>query len=299
MQSNRRSHCLLEMFLLTACFATAFKVEAQIPKPAPSPTVSQPAKKPSLESEFFKNILHDQKAIWTSPLHLRAKDARWLVPLGLGTAALIATDQQTGDEIAESDKPLHISRTISYAGSSYGTGAIAAGFYLLGRATHNDRARETGLLAGEALIDSVIVATTIKAITQRTRPTGGRSRSDFFDGGTSFPSGHSIQAWTLATIIAHEYHDKPAVQIAAYSIATAVSVSRFTGRNHYLSDVLIGGVMGYGIGRYVYRTRHRQATDSGGGPEEDSLVRSTLWPAIVPGYNRHARQYGVALTWSF
>jgi hypothetical protein len=109
-----------------------------------------------------------------------------LVPLGLGTAALIATDQQTGDEIAESDNLLHASRIISYAGSSYGTGAIAAGFYLIGRVTHNDRARETGLLAGEALIDSAIVATSIKAITQRTRPTGGRSRSDFFDGGSSF-----------------------------------------------------------------------------------------------------------------
>jgi hypothetical protein len=189
----------------------------------------------------------------------------------LGAAALIATDQQTGDEIAESDKPLHASRIISYAGSSYGTGAIAAGFYLLGRATHDDRARETGLLAGEALIDSAIVATSIKAITQRTRPTGGRSRSDFFDGGSSFPSGHSIQAWTLATVIANEYHDKPAVQIAAYGIASAVSVARFTGRNHYLSDVLIGSAMGYGIGRYVYRTHHRKATGSGGSEEEESV----------------------------
>jgi membrane-associated phospholipid phosphatase len=297
MLSNRRSFCLLEILLVAICSGIAFKVEAQTP--APSPAVSPAAKKPSLESEFFKNILRDQKAIWTSPVHLRAKDLRWLVPLGLGTASLIATDQQTGDEIAESDKPLHASRVISYAGSSYGTGAIAAGFYLIGRVTHNDRARETGLLAGEALIDSAIVATSVKAITQRTRPTGGLSRSDFFDGGSSFPSGHSIQAWTLATIIANEYHDKPAVQIAAYGIASAVSVARFTGRNHYLSDVLIGGAMGYGIGRYVYRTHHRKATSSGGGEEEESVVRSRRWPAIAPDYNRRAREYGVAMSWSF
>lgn len=299
MLSNRRSFCLLEILLVTICAGIGFKVDAQTLTPAPSPAVSPAAKKPSLESEFFKNILHDQKAIWTSPMHLRAKDARWLVPLGLGTATLIATDQQTGDEIAESDKPLHASRIISYAGSSYGTGAIAAGFYLLGRVTHNDRARETGLLAGEALIDSAIVVTSIKTITQRTRPTGGRSRSDFFDGGSSFPSGHSIQAWTLATIIANEYHDKPAVQIAAYGIASAVSVARFTGRNHYLSDVLIGSAMGYGIGRYVYRTHHRQVTGSGGGEEEESVVRSRRWPAVAPDYNRRSREYGVAMSWSF
>jgi membrane-associated phospholipid phosphatase len=103
----------------------------------------------------------------------------------------------------------------------------------------------------------------------------------------------------LATIIANEYHDKPAVQIAAYGIASAVSVARFTGRNHYLSDVLIGSAMGYGIGRYVYRTHHRSATVSGGGEEEESVFRSRRWPAIAPDYNRRAREYGVAMSWSF
>ena len=299
MLSNRRSNCLLEVLLSAILITMAFGVQAQTPLPAPSPATSPPAKTPTLESEFFKNILRDQKAIWTSPLHLRGDDALWLVPLGLGTAALIATDQRTGDKIAESDKPLHISRVVSYPGSTYGAGAIAAGFYIFGRAKHNDRARETGLLAGEALIDGIIVAASIKGITQRTRPTGGISRSDFFDGGSSFPSGHSIHAWTLATIIAHEYHDKLAVQIAAYGIAGAVSVSRFTGRKHYLSDVLVGSAMGYGIGRYVYRTRHRKKTDSGGIKEEESITNSRRWPVIAPNYNRQAREYGVALSWSF
>src|SRR5512138_1317846 len=104
MPSNRRLICLLQSLLVAALAATAFSVQAQTPRPTPSPSVSPAAKAPTLESEFFKNILRDQKAIWTAPLHLRAKDARWLVPLGVGTAALIATDQQTGDEIAESDR---------------------------------------------------------------------------------------------------------------------------------------------------------------------------------------------------
>jgi len=273
-------------------------VRAQTSTPTPAPNAAPTQKPSSLEREFFKNILRDQKAIWTAPLHLRARDLRWLVPLGIGTEALILTDQSTGDEMAEFDKPLHASRVISYAGSGYAVGAIAAGFYLTGRATHNYRARQTGLLSAEALIDSYIVSKAIKGISQRTRPNGGRARSDFFDGGSSFPSGHSVQAWTLATIIAHEYHDRAAVQIAAYGIAAAISVSRFTGRNHYLSDVLIGSAMGYGIGRYVYRQHHRGGTASGAGPEE-SDNRSRRWPAIIPDYNRHAREYGVTLAWSF
>jgi len=234
-----------------------------------------------------------------APFHMHGRDARYLVPLGLGTAGLIATDQQTGDEVAESTRPLSASRFISHAGSAYGVGAVAATFYIAGRAGHNMRARETGILGAEALIDSAIVVNVVKEITQRTRPTGGKSRSDFFDGGTSFPSGHSIEAWSLATIIANEYHDHTAVQIAAYGIASAVSVARFTGRNHYLSDVLVGSALGYGIGRYVYHAHHRKSSDAGGDQEEESFSRSKRLPAIEPLYNRHAHDYGVALAWSF
>jgi len=298
MRSNRKTRCRFGMIILAVLVSAAGGARAQSPTPTPAPSSGPTASAtPSLEKELFKNILRDQKAIWTSPLHLPPENAHWLLPLGLGTAALIATDQSTGDEIAESDKLLNVSGIVSYAGSGYGTSAIAGAFYVFGRVKHNGRARETGVLGAEVLIDSAIVVTSIKAITQRTRPTGGQSRSDFFDGGTSFPSGHSIQAWSLATIIANEYHDKPAVQIAAYGIASAVSVARFTGRNHYLSDVLVGSVMGYGIGQYVYHKRHRKIVDSGG-TEEESRDR-LLWPAISPQYNRRARDYGVALAWSF
>jgi membrane-associated phospholipid phosphatase len=278
-------------------FSATFSAQAQTPLASPSPS-PQPSATPTLEKQFFKNILGDQKAIWTSPFHLRGGDARWLAPLGLGTAALIATDRRTGDEMAESSQQLNASRTISYAGSGYAVGGVAATFYLVGRVTHNDRARETGLLGAEALIDSGIVVTVLKEITQRRRPTAAQGRGDFFAGGSSFPSGHSIAAWSLATVIANEYHDRPLVQITAYGIAGAVSVARFTSLNHYLSDVLVGSAMGYGIGRYVYHAHHRQSSGPGG-DEEESQERSRAWPLIAPRYDRHAREYGVALAWSF
>ena len=297
MRSNRISNCHFGIIIL-AIFLSAGGVRAQTPSASPSPS-PKGSSSTTLEKDFFKNILRDQKAIWMAPFHMHGRDARYLVPLGLGTAGLIATDQQTGDEVAESTRPLSASRFISHAGSAYGVGAVAATFYIAGRAGHNMRARETGILGAEALIDSAIVVNVVKEITQRTRPTGGKSRSDFFDGGTSFPSGHSIEAWSLATIIANEYHDHAAVQIAAYGIASAVSVSRFTGRNHYLSDVLVGSALGYGIGWYVYHAHHRKSSDAGGDQEEESFSRSKWLPAIEPLYNRHAHDYGVALAWSF
>src|SRR4030095_10204737 len=107
----------------------------------------------------------------------------------------------------ESRAQLSPSHAVSLAGSDYALGAATATFYLVGRATHNNRARETGTLGAESLLDSAIVVTALKEVTQRRRPTAEKGRSDFWDGGSSFPSGHSIEAWTLASIIADEYHD--------------------------------------------------------------------------------------------
>jgi membrane-associated phospholipid phosphatase len=296
MKSRRKTNYLVGVIFCLLILAPGSNAYAQIPLASPSPT-PQAAQTPTLESQFLKNVLRDQEAIWTSPFRLHGRDARWLAPLGLGTAALIATDRRTGDEMAESRGQLNASRIVSYAGSAYGVGGVAATFYLFGRAKHDARARETGLLGAEALIDSAIVVTALKEITQRARPLSGRDRSEFFDGGSSFPSGHSIEAWSLAAVIANEYHDRAWVQVGAYGIATAVSLSRFTGSKHYLSDVLVGSVAGYGIGRYVYRTHHRAKTNSG--DEEESRSRSQFIPLIAPQYDRRNRDYGVALAWSF
>jgi len=245
----------------------------------------------------LKNILRDQRAIWTSPFRLEEEDAKWLVPLGLSAAALIATDRRTAGALHDDRLRLNISRDVGYLGSAGGTGSIAAAFYLIGRATHNARARETGLLGGEALIDGGMVAFVIKHATQRRRPRAGRERGDFFEHGLSFPSGHTIAAWSLATIVANEYRDNRFVQISAYGLAAAASMARFTGRNHFLSDVLVGSAIGYGVGRYVYRTHHDPAL--GSTSQGTSRGSSKLLPLIIPRYERAAHNYGVALVWSF
>ena len=277
--------------VLVICFVYFCVARAQTPSPDKPPDQNR-----SLEHEFFKNILKDQKAIWTSPFHLNRQETKWLIPSVVGFGSLITTDRITGDEIGEVEKQVKLSREVSYAGSIYGLGAFAGTLYLIGRETKNDRARETGILSAEALIDTAIVGGALKGMTQRARPLDGRERSEFFDGGSSFPSGHSIQVWSVATIVAHEYRESRAVQVAAYGLATAVSVARFTGHKHYLSDVVVGSAMGYGIGRYVFNAHHH--TDSADSDVTEHLDHRS-WPAIEPLYNRHARQYGVSLAWNF
>jgi membrane-associated phospholipid phosphatase len=92
-------------------------------------------------------------------------------------------------------------------------------------------------------------------------------------------------------VIANEYKHRRAVQIAAYGVATAVSVARFTGQKHYLSDVVAGSALGFAIGRYVYSAHHRD--------ELNPAISKSAWPRIAPEFNRGARRYGVALTWNF
>ena len=277
--------------LLVIAIACMSSASAQTPAPTPEPSPT-----PSLERKFLKNILHDQRAIWTSPLHLESDDAKLLVPLGLSTAGLIATDRRTAGALHNDRLRLNISRDVAYLGSAGGASSIAGAFYLIGRATHNARARETGLLGGEALIDGGIVAFVIKHATQRRRPRA-QEPGDFFEGGLSFPSGHTTAAWSLATVVANEYRHNRLVQVSAYGLAAAASMARFTGRNHFLSDVLVGSAIGYGIGRYVYRTHHDPALESTS--QATPRAPSKLLPLINPRYERAAHDYGVTLVWSF
>src|ERR1700747_1026301 len=45
----------------------------------------------TIGTQFLKNLASDQKAIWTSPSHLRWSDGAWLFPLAAVTAGFFAT----------------------------------------------------------------------------------------------------------------------------------------------------------------------------------------------------------------
>jgi hypothetical protein len=131
----------------------------------------------------------------------------------------------------------------------------AGGFYLWGKITHDDHKRETGLLSGEALINSFALSTAIKFAAGRERPLQDSGRGRFGQGGRSFPSEHAAAAWSAASVIAHEYPG-PLTKLLAYGLASAVSASRVTSKEHFPSDVMVGSAIGWFIGRQVYRAHH-------------------------------------------
>lgn len=225
---------------------------------------------------------------------------RWFAPLGAATAALFLTDRYTGAALDGNNARLNVSHDISKLGSGYTLSGAALAFYLLGKAAHNSRAKETGLLTAEALIDGTIVAKVLKIGTQRPRPLEGERHGAFFDGGNSFPSGHSVNSWAFATVIAEEYgKNHPWVRYAAYGLAAAVSLSRYTGRNHFPGDILVGGFIGYGVGHYVYLRHHDTDLDLPAGGAKKTTRLEKYFPLIAPHYEARSRNYGLSLAWNF
>jgi len=201
--------------------------------------------------QFAQDFFRDQKAIWTSPFHLHSQDKNWLAPLAVGTFSLMAGDENIMRHFGNSP----VAHSSSF--SNYGLAAMiggAATLYLRGAATHDKQSRETGFLAGEAAVDGVIVAETMKLAFQRPRPNEANAGT-FGGGGASFPSEHAVAAWSIASVIAQEYPG-PLTKLLAYGAAAGISLSRIAARQHFPSDVAVGSALGYLIGRYVYRAHH-------------------------------------------
>lgn len=265
-------------------------VVAASPSPSPSPVFKQSS---SLESHFIQHVFHDQKEIWTAPFHPGNYEKKTVVPIVFIMTGLFATDRYTSGWVNNNGTLPEVSRVVSHFGQAYATGGVAAAFYLTGRITHNPKARETGLLAAQSLIDTGIVTEVLKLTARRQRPDADEHLGEFIEGGTSFPSGHSSSVWSVATVIAYEYKNNPWIKWGAYAAATAVAMSRYSGRNHFLSDIAAGSAAGFLIGRYVYREYHDPNVD------KPKYKKTTTWlhPMFVPNYNSRLHSYGGSLVW--
>ena len=214
-----------------------------------------------LARKLLGNIWLDQKEIWTSPFHMHKSDAAWWLGIGGLTAALIATDHQTSNFLENSKGQVLWGNRVSNIGSAYSLIPIVAGFYTFGILEDNAKARETAVLGGEALLDSLIVVSVLKPIAGRNRPNAKDDPGNFFDGGQSFPSGHAINAWAMASVIAHQYSHHRIVPILAYGLASTVVMARVGARQHFPGDVVAGSALGWFIGDYTYGRRHNRDLD--------------------------------------
>jgi membrane-associated phospholipid phosphatase len=114
----------------------------------------------------------------------------------------------------------------------------------------------TALLAGEAAADTAVLGIVLKESTRRIRPENVPSNESyndtFYEGhGSSFPSGHAIIAFGVATVVARRYGNHKWVPYVSYGAAALVAFSRVTSSAHYISDIFLGSALGYSVGRFT------------------------------------------------
>jgi membrane-associated phospholipid phosphatase len=245
-----------------------------------------------LMRKFVVNVLMDQKDIWTSPFHMNRHDAIPWILVGAGTAALIATDHRSSRALPNTVDQVSISKDISNVGAVYTVLPITVGMYIGGAIAHNAKARETGVLAGEAIVDTLIDVGILKAVTQRPRPFEKNGNGSFFTGGASFPSGHAAESWALASVIAHEYNSNIIYPITAYGLASLVTLSRLSGQQHFASDIFVGSAIGWFTGRYVFKTHVDHSIHL-----RPASKLSGLRPQVFPQYDPLTRTRGIVLSW--
>lgn len=112
-----------------------------------------------------------------------------------------------------------------------------------------DRGPDTAKLLSVSLVAGQVATSFGKLVANRARPDGYSPRSN-----SSFPSGHAAASFGMATILADRY-DIPSPLL--YSGASMVAVSRVYLGRHYPSDVVVGGLIGYGCGRLVLHFQDR------------------------------------------
>ena len=244
------------------CQNTSAQNQPPAQQPSSSTSATSGVDRPVSWKTIVPNILDDQKQIyWTFPGQL-AHGKHWIPVAGVlaATAALIATDQFDTPYFRRSSTYHGFNNAFSGTNASLGILIAPLSMYGVGLLTHNSYAENTALLAGEAVADSEILDEVLKLSTRRARPESISPNGNFADtwldshtitdGG--FPSGHTIAAFSVATIISDRYgrHHRW-VPYVAYGLAATVGFSRVSLSAHFPSDVFVGAALGYAISHFT------------------------------------------------
>jgi len=150
-------------------------------------------------------------------------------------------DDEVADYIAD---PEHsFGKSFEDGASPELVGAVVGGVFVAGRLVESPRFRAFSYDLLDAFVVNWGYTQLLKVAVGRERPNGENDKS--------FPSGHTTNAFALATVAECHYGWKAGVP--AYAVASLVAVSRLQRNKHYLSDVVAGAAVGYLVGRAVVR----------------------------------------------
>ena len=207
-----------------------------------------------------KRYGRDFKAVVLAPAHWNR--TQWGgAALTIGTIAILMREDE---HIAHSIQARRNSSTDSIAKAVTPIGGgrglqLSVAMIGLGLVTKNHKLRDTGRDAFESeIIAAGVITPLLKRAFGRARPNQDETNSHDFDpfsAQESFPSGHSTNAFALASAVAG--HSRGwVVPTIAYTLATSVAFARMNDNVHWASDVLAGAAIGTATGHMIVQ-RHR------------------------------------------
>jgi membrane-associated phospholipid phosphatase len=230
-----------------------------------SPTPDEQLLSPKL---LLRHIATDQKRIWLFPV-TAARGKGWKPALAIigVTAGLVALDPHdtpffNGASYQGNPAVHSIGHVLSGTNTGLFIAAVPISFYVAGLIHKDTYSTNTALLAGEAVVNAEIVAIAMKDIGRRLRPVdvgpNGNFNDTWFDsknrsigGFGSFPSGHTVAAFSVATVFAERYRTHRWAPWVAYGLAGVVGLSRLNAQAHFPSDIFFGAALGYSVSHFV------------------------------------------------
>jgi membrane-associated phospholipid phosphatase len=214
-----------------------------------------------------------------APLHWRSHS--WLLAGSIvgGTAASALLDDEL--DVAAQKNQTGTLDDLARIGEAYGDGKyIMIGtsvFYLTGLFTRDRWVRETAFLAGTATIYASLFTRIFKPLVGRARPYMDSGNHDFrvfnfHDDYNSFPSGHTVAAFAVSTVLARRIGN-PFASVGLYGLATVTGLSRVYTQQHWVSDVVFGAAMSIVVANAVV-----DWYESGGEAGEEAGFR--VMPAV-------------------
>jgi len=255
----------LDLCLLLVSSVVAAGQQANTP-PVPGPPQTASAGQPSYRAVSLAklpgNILEDQKDIFLFPRQWTKGKHLWpTFGIFIATAGLVASDPYSAPPFRTTSSFNGFNHAFSGTNTAAVIAAVPAAMYGVGWLRKDSYAKDTALLAGEAIADGFLLDMAFKGISGRKQPLdyqGNGPYADSFFAGSHNPlhsggfySLHAMAATSVAAVIAKRYRNHRWVPYVAYGLAGAISFSRITGSDHFPADVFFGGAMGLVIPRFV------------------------------------------------
>jgi len=208
-------------------------------------------------------IVQDTKMAISGAIHVISAPGRW--DCGDWTRAGATAGITAGAVMLDADmrtlmsrqRNAHVADGLASGAVTYGDGwfvmGFTAGLYGTGLVIRDAWVRETAVLAGTAILVSTVVTRVIKPVVGRARPYVNAGNGTFHmftlqDSYSSFPSGHTVAAFSLSSVLAARI-DHPLATIGLYGLACLTALSRVYTDEHWFSDVVFGGIFASVVGR--------------------------------------------------